>query len=286
MDKTESYSERIITTLANVEFIGTPPELSMKLFQRIKDENVSIKEISSLILQNPPLCVSLLKAANSAYYNARGVPIETVSRAIIKLGLKMIAHYVFAFEVLGTFQAKNFRTDFDITIFWKNSFAHALLSLNISGKFKAADPESAFLSGLLSNVGILVIRQYFPDIFMKICAIAKNEKVSFNTACTLVCCLDHRYVAYLLALKWNLPLNILSMFHTPSDGTALDENAVITRSIVQYSAFVLFENQLYTWDAYQEAPGEKREFSKFPTFTADSIAEISKSVDELITFQV
>jgi hypothetical protein len=28
MDKTESYSERIITTLANVEFIGTPPELS------------------------------------------------------------------------------------------------------------------------------------------------------------------------------------------------------------------------------------------------------------------
>jgi HD-like signal output (HDOD) protein len=197
----------------------------------------------------------------------------------------MLASYVFAFEVIGTFQAKNFRTDFDITTFWKNSFACALFSLTIAGKFKDVEAEGVFLSGLLNNVGILVIRQYFPDIFMKIRACAKSEKVSFRSACTMVCCLDHKYIAYLLALKWNLPSNILTMFHVTSEEIALNNTLALCRNIVNFSESLLYEKNFYIWDPYQNELVEKADFSQLPEFTNDSIGEIISRVEDLITFQ-
>lgn len=277
------FQERIMTTLSNVEFIGASPELSSKLFKKIKDEKAGIEEIAALILQNPPLCASLLKISNSAFYNARSVPIQSISKAILLLGFKAVANYVLAFELVGTFQAKNYRTDIDLNMFWKNSFAGALIAQNIAADLKLPDLESVFLSGLLRNMGVLVIRQYFPEIFTKIYSLSIDEKISFSSACTSISCLDHRYVGYLLALRWNLPSNILSVFQKASDAGYDHTSAVMVKNIVQYADYLLMQNKVFVWDKYYSIGDLSVElFKVFPEYSPEFINAVVAQVEGLI----
>ena len=162
METDDTY--RIMTTLANIEHLGAPPDLTMRLFKLAKTENADFEDIARLIVQNPPICASLLKLANSVYYS-RGYPVANVSQSIAHLGIKTVVNFVLAFEMIGMFHAREDLAQFDLNAFWKSSLAGAMLAQEIAIKLEVLDTESVFLSGLLRDIGVLVIRQYFPGHF-------------------------------------------------------------------------------------------------------------------------
>jgi hypothetical protein len=62
------------------------PSLLPQLMHAINDEEVSRRELASIIARDPSLVGSLLKMANSAFYRVTPQPIETIERAIVMLG--------------------------------------------------------------------------------------------------------------------------------------------------------------------------------------------------------
>jgi HD-like signal output (HDOD) protein len=62
------------------------PNLLPQLMRAINDEDVSRRELASIIARDPSLVGSLLKMANSAFYRVTTHPIETIERAIVMLG--------------------------------------------------------------------------------------------------------------------------------------------------------------------------------------------------------
>jgi HD-like signal output (HDOD) protein len=62
------------------------PNLLPQLMRAINDEEVSRRELASIIARDPSLVGSLLKMANSAFYRVTAHPIETIERAIVMLG--------------------------------------------------------------------------------------------------------------------------------------------------------------------------------------------------------
>jgi HD-like signal output (HDOD) protein len=62
------------------------PNLLPQLMRAINDEDVSRRELASIIARDPSLVGSLLKMANSAFYRVTPHPIETIERAIVMLG--------------------------------------------------------------------------------------------------------------------------------------------------------------------------------------------------------
>lgn len=106
------------------------------------------------------------------------------------------------------------------------------------------DTDTPFVCGLLRNFGVLVLRQYFPDLFKRI---FDEWVTSFATGCYHVCGLDHQFISYLLFMRWNLPMNIVSVFR---DETSLRNFNSIIRKIMLKADEVLKSNNYGQWDTH------------------------------------
>ena len=143
-----SLAQRILSTLGTIEYLGAPPDLSVRLLSKVKDEKSSIEDIAQIVLCSPPMSALLLKLCNSAYYG-RGAVIDSVSRAIVHLGLAAVIRFVYAMEMMGMFHGGKEIQGFNESAFWKCGLAGALLAQEIALIQGIDDAEPVFLAGLL-----------------------------------------------------------------------------------------------------------------------------------------
>jgi HD-like signal output (HDOD) protein len=244
-----AIAKRILSTLATIEYLGAPPDLSARVLSKVNDGKSSADDIADIVLCSPAISASLLKLCNSAYY-ARGESIDSVSGAIVHLGLKTVVQFVYAMDMMGVFRGGRNAPGFDEAAFWKSSLAGAMLAREIAADSDIADAEPLFLAGLLRDIGVLILRQYFPDLFADALERAGQTHAGFDDACAAVCGLDHRSIAFLLAMRWKLPPSITAIFQPPALGMARYEKVVMHRNIVLFSDYLLKVKKTYAWDPY------------------------------------
>jgi len=244
---TTAVAKRILSALSCIEYLGAPPELSVRLLSKMKDEKSSIDDIAELVLCSPPIAASLLKLCNSVYFS-RGTAINSVSRAIVHLGLSAVVRFVYAMDIMGSFRGGHSVNGFNEALFWKSSLAGALLAQEIGGKEALVDEESVFLGGLLRDIGICVMRQYFPDLFEETWSVAERKQCSCDDACLEVCGLDHRSIAFLLAAHWKLPETVMAIFQPPSRSHERYRQMMLARNIVIYADYILKTKKVFVWD--------------------------------------
>jgi HD-like signal output (HDOD) protein len=240
-------AKRILSTLETIEYLGAPPDLSARLMAKVNDGKSSAEDVADIVLCSPPISASLLKLCNSAYY-CRGESIDSVSRAIVHLGLKTVVQFVYAMDMMGVFRGGKDAPGFNEPVFWKSSLAGALLAQEIARHCGIADAQPLFLAGLLRDIGVLVVRQYFPDLFSDVLARRGRTHDGFDAACSAVCGLDHRSIAFLLAVRWKLPPAIIAVFQPPAPGTARYEGLLLHRNIVLFSDYLLKMKKIHLWD--------------------------------------
>jgi HD-like signal output (HDOD) protein len=275
-----ALAKRILATLSTIEYLGTPPDLSARLLSKIKDEGSCAKDISELIMCSPTISASLLKLCNSAFYN-RGTPIESVHRAVVHLGLDVVVRFVFAMEMMGFFRGGKTVSGFQETMFWKSSLAGAFLAQEIAEQDKRAQSESVFLGGLLRDIGVCIIRQYFPDLFEEAWLTVEKERSSFDEACAAVCGIDHRSIAFLLAVRWNLPEAVKSVFQPPAPQWERYPQMFLERSIVVYADSLLKARKMFAWNkiGFASPAGEPIGTFFIPADVADRL--VSETVDQV-----
>jgi HD-like signal output (HDOD) protein len=276
-----ALAHRILSTLSTVEYLSSTPDVSMKLLSKVKDENASMEDLAAVILPSPSLSASLLRLANSVFYS-RGAQITTVSHALVHLGLTAVVNYVFAIEMMNTFHADRVQSGFDAAQFWKCSLSGALLAQELALKAGVDEVETVFLSGLLRDMGVLVLRQYFQDIFSDICGRVYKGGVGFNDACKTACGLDHQAIAFILAGRWGLPRKIAAIFQPPTDASPGYAQAMAARNIVLFSDYLLKNKKVFQWDRYTAADPAIAVLTYIAAEEIDPI--ISKIVSEVNEF--
>ncbi|MBI5345074.1 MAG: HDOD domain-containing protein [Deltaproteobacteria bacterium] len=93
-------------------------------------------------------------------------------------------------------------------LLWEQMIGSAIAAGIIARKSRVADPEDAFIGGLLHDIGMVVLNNEFPDKFAKVMEKVYNDEVSFSTAETEVFEFTHREVGALVVRKWGFPENI------------------------------------------------------------------------------
>ncbi|XQW86100.1 HDOD domain-containing protein [Thalassotalea piscium] len=133
------------------------PDVYLRLREILDDENASLTEIADVIILDPALSSTLLKLANSAFFNFPR-KIDSISKALMILGLKEVGTLI---NVYGTTQAfSNLDANvIDLDRFWEISVDCALLCKFLAKKKKITGSEGLFLSGLLHNLGLLAMIQ-------------------------------------------------------------------------------------------------------------------------------
>lgn len=130
------------------------PDVYLRLKEIMDDESSSLQDIADIIQLDPALSSTLLKLANSAIFNFPR-EVDSIARALTLLGMNEARHLVDTYGATCAFSALD-NSVIDIDKFWEISVDCALICKYLSQVMNIKG-EGLFISGLLHNIGELVI---------------------------------------------------------------------------------------------------------------------------------
>ncbi|MEW5693233.1 MAG: HDOD domain-containing protein [Candidatus Hydrogenedentota bacterium] len=214
---TPESAELLEYILAKVENIPSLPIILSRIMVMLDDPEAKIADLQYLIAQDVSLTTNVLKIANSAYYGFSG-RIKTISQAIIILGFRTIRSLVFAASAYNILKGEVSGYGYKSEELWKHSVINGLLSRELSQRFGVEDPEVAFITGLLHDVGKLVLAPIVEEHIQTIKTIIEDKGLEFYQAERHVFGFDHGILGSRLLQKWGLPalyVQVVRDHHSP-----------------------------------------------------------------------
>jgi putative nucleotidyltransferase with HDIG domain len=192
------------------------PTVYIKLVETANNLNSSCDDFVAIISEDVGLSVRLMKLVNSAFF---GYPskIDSLSRAVTIVGIKQLQDLALATSVFDTF--KNIPNDFvTMEAFWKHSIACGLVAKILANYRREFNVERAFLSGLLHDIGRLIIFMVIPKMAKTSFDSAHSQNQLLYQVEKQVMGFNHAAVGGALLKQWKLPEQIIyavKYHHTP-----------------------------------------------------------------------
>jgi HD-like signal output (HDOD) protein len=142
------------------------PEVAVKIREHLDNDKVSMEHLARLIQTDSAISAKLVKAANSALYAGQS-HVDSVAKAIIRMGLKTTGQLVLSFALSGLFRSGFRELKQRMQAVWQHSSHVAAISFVMAKKVPGFDPERALLAGLLHDIGeipILSYAQKYPEL--------------------------------------------------------------------------------------------------------------------------
>lgn len=132
------------------------PQILVKLLGHLQADDLGMQELAALVAKDAGMTGKILAVANSSAYHrsSRNVNLE---QSMVALGTDMIKTLVISDSVFQTFNNFPHSGSTDLRAFWKNSLTAAVIARELARRMDYAQPEEAYLAGLLHNVGRLAL---------------------------------------------------------------------------------------------------------------------------------
>lgn len=143
-----------VSTL-DIDEIELPPfpDVAAAVLKAVNDPDAAVDAVAALVQRDPALAATVLSVANSAAFRV-GVPAVTLVQAISRLGLRTVTELTIVACLKPAPDDPQARAS--MSEVWRQSVATAGYARFIS-KLRRRQVESAFLCGLLHNIGALVL---------------------------------------------------------------------------------------------------------------------------------
>ena len=193
------------------------PHIFTEINRVISDPRSSAVHVADVISKDPNLTARLLRIVNSAFY---GFPskIDTISRAVTVLGSKELSTLALGTSVLNIFN--DIPADLvDMKSFWEHSVACGAAARMIGSYKNIANTERLFVSGLLHDIGRIIIYKNFPSAGREMLLYAQQSECLLRSAEQEVLGFDHGQIGAMLMQKWKLPVILeqaLGYHHRPT----------------------------------------------------------------------
>lgn len=199
---------------------GLSPTVA-QILRMTRQKNCSIEMISKIVKQDQAISLKLLKLANSAIY-ARGETVDTVRKAIMRIGLNKINQTVMSISVIDNFAKSDSASTINLMDFWEHSIATGLISNHITRElgYSEDDIDNAFTIGLLHDIGRLVYAELFSDIYPQVLDHAQRLQAPLELVESRLMLINHAEAVDRILHSWNFPNNIINpiAFHQLSVG--------------------------------------------------------------------
>lgn len=208
--------------VSQIDSLPSLPSLYLELEEELRAPESSIERAAAIVAKDIGMTAKILKIVNSAFF---GIPrtISDPTRAVMFLGFQTLKTLLLTFAVFQ--QLQKTLPGFDVERFWQHSLATGEQARKIAIAEQAAPPvvEASLAGGLLHDVGMLLLVNYFPDRYLEALKIFSTRECSLPEAETHIFKTTHAEVgAYLLGL-WGLPTPVVeavAFHHRPSASLA------------------------------------------------------------------
>lgn len=185
----------------NKQLLSLPQVLS-EVLEEVGREDFTSDSLATIILKDPSLTGSILRLANSAFYQ-RFNEIKTVNQAISVLGVTTVKCLALSTTVFHPDKIAS-ESGVEPRDFFNYVLGIAAASEKIAQMIGYESPEEALIAGLLNDIGVMYFLHHYPREYRKIITRDDNRQ-SLVDAEREALGIDHCEVGSHLAETWKLP---------------------------------------------------------------------------------
>lgn len=215
-DSPPPLSGAISTSILNVvggKSIPAMPGAAQKAFQLATDPSAEARDFIEVIESDEALSARVIKIANSVFYD-RGNKSTTIEASVTVIGINELRCLLNATALSEIFPSKHPARP----MLWANDIATALIARNLAQRLLPGKEETAFLGGLMHDIGKLLLLQRSGEEYSRVLKLVEREGKTFCEAEEMRFPFTHIEVGQLIAERWNFTpelIDIIRLHHAP-----------------------------------------------------------------------
>jgi two-component system cell cycle response regulator len=237
--------ETVLEQVLESNVLPTLSPVASRLISMTAQEDTTIGEIADLISRDISLSAKILRVVNSAFYGF-SQKVSTIQQAASILGTNAVRSLVLSFSFLSPTGRQ--KSGFDYGRFWEKSLFEGVAARMLFGFVDRKAAEEGFVSGLLQNLGILILAQAYPGLYRRVDRILEEEGGDRCQVERDIIGADHAYIGYEVVHRWGFPKSLsepLLYHHSPDSYDGKDPFLKKLCEVVFLSGVVsqVFESQ-------------------------------------------
>ncbi len=274
--------------IASADNLPSIPGVAMEILRISRDPDAELEDYADAISRDPALSAKLLKLSNSSMFSMTQ-DVTNMRQATMVLGMKTIQLMSLSFSLAKATSHSEAKGDFDFGEYWQRSLVASVAGRGFCKLLNINFGDEAFMCGLLSNIGQLVMNQCIPDDFAEV--LAKCDHWPTNEDEEKIIGYSHSALGGVLLRNWELPemiCEVITHMHAPEelpeDSDESTRDLTMIMNLAAHAVVILGDEA--KGDAYAkliEITNEKgipeEEISKFLISMASGIKETADLLD-------
>ncbi len=232
-------AQRIRDSLLSLNSLPPMSETARQLLTIRNNPDADMDELDSIIEHDPAIAAQIIRYANAPFFGNQG-QIKTIKQAVMTaLGFEGALNMALGIAVQSNLQSSG-KACIDLHAYWRHAIYAAALSQAIAKQTNLSDvtPGTAWLAGLLQNIGYLALCQNFQPELEKL----KKQKRQYLDLLPTeveerVLGISHAEVGLHLLRAWHLPEEIITTVFEHHNVSYVGEHAA-------YANIVLIANRM------------------------------------------
>lgn len=180
------------------------PDTVMELLNELRDDNTTVDELTKLINKDPGLAGDVLRLANSPYFKASQATITSIDTAVRLIGQDGLKAMLSTLAMQQVLKVKPIYFKLFGEVIWTHSLDCATTCRKLA-KQRREDELLAHLTGLIHDIGKIVIFQILVNAFQKMDSAEQPESTAFRRMMTE----QSVKLSVDIARQWGLPDEIV-----------------------------------------------------------------------------
>jgi len=203
--------QQVVALIEQSAAIPTMPQVVTRFIELSADPDYELDDLVEVLSSDPGITGELLRMTNSALFGlARKV--TSLKQAVALLGMARVRTLVLGRYLIERMQqGSDLPDEFDRDYYWRRSLTQAVLASRLAEHLAPKYRQEAFIAGLLSDTGVVVLAQALPSEYQSLLAeyvpleggrLFEMEAERLGTT--------HAAVSAMVLEKWMLPELVVS----------------------------------------------------------------------------